>query len=1416
MARSRPSVSVSTIHFLHLRVGRALYRSAPPRPSCPDLSLFCSPVVSWLSCRSRGGGDTEPAAHSDRLSEPIDSLAPIDAPARSECEPRDSAAKSAKEANVQGNEESQEEEEWVSGMDVHRLLTHLPKSKDCEVCVRTKLYQSPHRRRKNESEGIRHARDKEEPSAPLERLACDHIVTRSEPGNRSECYTFVTIDRFSGMIGLYPCVSKESDEVESALRRFVGRNPKIASIASDRAPEIMSAIKRMGFCSEPAEPGSQIHNALAETTIRKVKGVTASLLLQSGFPATYWPLVQRYAEWSLAITTTSPGEETSVSCYEKAHGYPYEGYTVPFGALVWIRDPTHGPYDPKGEPALFLGPELAHGLKFKGLYIAWPWSSFQDNVLKERVVRSLAIPPGKWRFPAKIGKEGLTISSSLPGYLGGESEPAMGKLDLFREEIEKLDKEMGTGEGEVGLAPCAGDGTGHEGKHEAPDPKAKKESRNRCITKLRIAVHGPTKGCDACKDGTYSHTKVCRERFNSLLDFHEPVKETSAKESEALDVPEGYSEYTPSIASEGQEEDLRDDLEDASDVTGLIHVAEGQVVQETSQELERGKEAIAAILVEAIEAGENEDELSQLLNTIYRQATAFNPKVKNTHKTEWFVEFGCSSNSSCKPVAKQLHIPYLGLSMDFGNLLDPDVFQQVEFWFKERVNEGESVHLFGSMDDKMEGKGSKMELITKFHILSQEALLSGGSSSFAWPKKSKGWKEPEVLKLISDFNMFSSYPSGCGFGLTIKGRKPLRQSRIVTTSRRLASEMNRYKCKHPPGHHHDSTEEGGFSAASGNLKMGLAIISSLCSTSIMEHVPSLPCVKGVMKHEEKGLWLAQIVLALVHKPLSRDEIARNPKAKAALMSEATEMRILRVWDEETAVELDQLIKQAKASGTTIHVAEIMPICHIKGAELEESQQKLRGRLVFRGDECHDAYGEKAIYREVKSLPATVHSINIVIFYGLQQGHKVEIADATKAYLQAPLQSEVPTWVVLPRIIWHEEWKSRFHKVACRLDKALYGHATSGDDWYDYFSGILTKEMKGQKLEDFASLWYFPQTQVLVAAYVDDVIAAGPTAGVDAFWAEVKTHIKFDEVSEPGRYLGREHMIMDLGKGRSVFMSMADYAKSAYELYEVEFGVLKPQDTPYVSDSMLPIEGFEERGHLAGKAASLLMKLLWLARLSRPDLSFGITSLAGAISRWSRNHDVMIKRLLGYVKKTYQLGLWGVVSHEVRVPRLRLYCDSDLGGDPLTCRSHSGIFVVVEDAKGNLFPISWTAKRQTAVARSTTEAELASANEGVFNDGIPIKSLLEMLWQTHVATELMEDNSSCLLIIKTGFSPKLRSMNRTHRISVAALSEAVQANLISLVPTSSRDQLADIFTKALNKTTFVELRRRIGVGTPPDF
>ena len=125
------------------------------------------------------------------------------------------------------------------------------------------------------------------------------------------------------------------------------------------------------------------------------------------------------------------------------------------------------------------------------------------------------------------------------------------------------------------------------------------------------------------------------------------------------------------------------------------------------------------------------------------------------------------------------------------------------------------------------------------------------------------------------------------------------------------------------------------------------------------------------------------------------------------------------------------------------------------------------------------------------------------------------------------------------------------------------------------------------------------------------------------------------------------------------------------------------------------------------------------------------------------------------------------------------------------------------------------KRQAAVARSTTEAEIASVNEGVFSEGIPFKQVLELLRKKPVSTVLMEDNTACATILHTGYSPKLRAMSRTRRISIAALKEALDANHVVMIPTPTKDQLADIFTKALNKVQFLDMHSRIDVAPTKD-
>lgn len=114
----------------------------------------------------------------------------------------------------------------------------------------------------------------------------------------------------------------------------------------------------------------------------------------------------------------------------------------------------------------------------------------------------------------------------------------------------------------------------------------------------------------------------------------------------------------------------------------------------------------------------------------------------------------------------------------------------------------------------------------------------------------------------------------------------------------------------------------------------------------------------------------------------------------------------------------------------------------------------------------------------------------MLWFGLRKGHWVRIADAQKAYLQAP-RSPVPTYVILPRETWPKQWWAKYKRVAARLYKALYGHPTSGDDWMSYFDETLVIKLQGIRVEGVPSLWYFPSLDLLVAGYVDDIVAAGP-------------------------------------------------------------------------------------------------------------------------------------------------------------------------------------------------------------------------------------------------------------------------------------------------------------------------------------
>ncbi|CAL1128425.1 unnamed protein product [Cladocopium goreaui] len=204
-------------------------------------------------------------------------------------------------------------------------------------------------------------------------------------------------------------------------------------------------------------------------------------------------------------------------------------------------------------------------------------------------------------------------------------------------------------------------------------------------------------------------------------------------------------------------------------------------------------------------------------------------------------------------------------------------------------------------------------------------------------------------------------------------------------------------------------------------------------------------------------------------------------------------------------------------------------------------------------------------------------------------------------------------------------------------------------------------------------------------------------------------------------------------------------------------------------------------------------------------------VCAGISRWSVNHDKMLHRLVSYMNATADYGVHCFVNGNPSDISFHLYTDADLGGDVCTMKSHTGIFLCIECPNGTLFPISWSSRRQQCVSKSTTESELVALNDGLYGDALPVQTVLQLIFERDIPLVLHEDNQACIQILNAGYSARLKSMNRTHKLSIAAISETIKDLNLELRYTVSEEQLADLFTKVLARVKFTEALRKLRIG-----
>ena len=316
--------------------------------------------------------------------------------------------------------------------------------------------------------------------------------------------------------------------------------------------------------------------------------------------------------------------------------------------------------------------------------------------------------------------------------------------------------------------------------------------------------------------------------------------------------------------------------------------------------------------------------------------------------------------------------------------------------------------------------------------------------------------------------------------------------------------------------------------------------------------------------------------------------------------------------------------------------------------------------------------------------------------------------------------------------------------------------------------------------------------------------------------------------------------------RAVRYDMFGFFQQCIDVYcehaKTDRSQLRTAKTPSVDDHALSEEDYNTPGVLEKEAAKVIMKMLYGARLVRYELLWPICSIARRVSKWSRAEDKRLFRLVCYIHSTLDHTLESFVGDKAHCCNVVLYTDADFAGDQLTSKSTSGCYIAI--AGPNTFaPITSLCKKQTCVSHSSTESEIVAAEYAIRSEGLQVLTFWEHVVQLmspknqattttsnsksqtgtpklnidghdidfnprryhaytrpqHHLTDLivLEDNEAVIKIIKKCRSLALRHLPRTHRIDVNWLFEVCQAPEICLRYVNTKQQIADLMTKALN-------------------
>lgn len=434
----------------------------------------------------------------------------------------------------------------------------------------------------------------------------------------------------------------------------------------------------------------------------------------------------------------------------------------------------------------------------------------------------------------------------------------------------------------------------------------------------------------------------------------------------------------------------------------------------------------------------------------------------------------------------------------------------------------------------------------------------------------------------------------------------------------------------------------------------------------------------------------------------------------------------------------------------------------------------KARLVARGFLQKDM-----VFKDIYSPVARLTTVRIFMAMSLKYNAYVHQMDVCNAFLNGEVQEDI--YMSLPR-----GFEVDNNKV-CKLQKSLYGLKCAPKCWNMKFNEFMFKY--GFKRSEYDSCLYVKRDNdcyMFVLLFVDDLLVLGTAESqVIEFKKVLGNTFRMRDLGMINHYLG----IVFNKNANSITLNQCKYLENVLKKFDMLEcnGVSTPIEQNFDHKQLLRKKS--ETVQIENKCRQLIGCLTYVMLCTRPDLCVSINILSRYQSCASNDLWIALKRILRYVKNTIDYKLTYTCQG---VDLLSGYADADWAGDTTDRKSTSGYVFFLFGC-----PVSWVSKKQTSVAKSSTEAEYLAlslaASEACWLRNICSDFCIDI---PHVV--MYEDNMSTISLCNNEWKHgRLKHVD----IHYHFIREKVRDKVIKLNYISSSEQIADICTKPLPAVTF---------------